>query len=100
VNGVKKNVLILPLLLSLLAISPCLSYAWSGKVIVIADDDTITVLQDGKQQVKIRLYRIDTPERRQAFGTKAKQLTSDMVFGKVVEVEPVESTGTAGRWIW
>jgi endonuclease YncB( thermonuclease family) len=38
---------------------------------------------------KVRLYGIDTPEKRQDFGNKAKQFTSDMVFGKYVEVEPV-----------
>ena len=56
----------------------------------MADGDTITVLRNGKQQVKIRLYGIDTPERRQAFGNKAKQFTSGMVFGKVVEIESVD----------
>ncbi|MDH3557189.1 MAG: thermonuclease family protein [Deltaproteobacteria bacterium] len=40
--------------------------------------------------MRIRLYGIDCPEGGQAFGRKAKQFTSDMVFGKVVEVEPVD----------
>ena len=56
----------------------------------IADGDTITVLREGKQQVKIRLYGIDCPERGQAFSRKAKQFISEMVFGKEVEVEPVD----------
>jgi micrococcal nuclease len=30
------------------------------------------------------------PEKKQAFGTRAKQFTSDLVFGKVVDVEPIE----------
>jgi len=89
VIGVKRKVLSLILLLTLLSIFPCLSLAWSGKVIGIADGDTITVLRD-KEQVRIRLYGIDCPERYQAFSKKAKQFTSDMVFGKVVEVEPVD----------
>ena len=29
------------------------------------------------------------PEKKQAFGKRAKQFTSDMVFGKIVEVKPV-----------
>jgi endonuclease YncB( thermonuclease family) len=61
---------------------------WTGKVIAVADGDTITVLQ-GKTRVKIRLHGVDTPEKRQAFGRKAKRFTSRLVFGKVVEVEPV-----------
>ena len=39
-----------------------------GKVIKIADGDTLTILVD-KQQLKIRLSDIDTPERKQPFGT-------------------------------
>jgi len=59
---------------------------WSGKVVGVADGDTITVLHNGKGE-KIRLYGIDTPERRQAFGKRAKQFTSSMVYGKTVGVE-------------
>jgi len=36
--------------------------------------------------VRIRLYGIDCPEGGQAFGKKAKQFTSKMVYDKVVEV--------------
>jgi micrococcal nuclease len=57
----------------------------TGKVIGISDGDTITVLQD-RTQYKIRLYGIDCPESHQDFGTKAKQFTSDLVFGKQVKV--------------
>jgi len=48
-------------------------------------ENLITVLGD-KQPHKIRLYGIDCPEKRQPFGTKAKQFTSDMVFGKTVVI--------------
>jgi endonuclease YncB( thermonuclease family) len=65
---------------------PCLAFAL---VIGIAECDTITLLRD-KEQVRIRLYGIDCPEGGQAFGKKAKKFTSDMIFGKVVEVEPVD----------
>ena len=70
---------------------PVHTWAWSGEVVGITDGDTITVLNSKTQEdVKIRLYGIDTPERGQAFGKKAKQFTSDMVFGRLVEVEPVD----------
>ena len=59
---------------------------WSGLVVGVIDGDTISVLHDGKGE-KIRLYGIDTPEKRQAFGKKAKKFTSGMVYGKTVEVE-------------
>lgn len=78
-------------------VMPCPAWAWSGKVIGVADGDTITVLRDKKPQ-KIRLYGIDCPEKRQPFGKRAKQFTSEMVFGKVVEVEPV-ATDRYGRTV-
>ncbi len=59
-----------------------------GKVIKIADGDTLTILVD-KQQLNIRLSDIDTPERKQPFGTKAKQALSDLAFGKQTRVVEV-----------
>lgn len=53
------------------------------------DGDTIKLLFPGNYQEKVRLYGIDCPEKKQPFGTKAKQFASDMVFGKVVELERI-----------
>ncbi len=39
-----------------------------------------------RQQLKIRLSDIDTPERKQPFGTRAKQALSDLAFGKRASV--------------
>ena len=47
-------------------------------------------MHDGKGE-KIRLYEADTPESHQDFGQKAKTFTSDMVFGKTVEVKPADT---------
>lgn len=68
---------------SLCADDPPMPFA--GKVVKIADGDTITVLVD-KTQHKIRLEGIDAPERTQAFGTKAKQALADKVSGKEIKV--------------
>ena len=59
--------------------------AFPAKVIGIMDGDTIEVLHD-RSPLRIRLYGIDTPEHDQDFGTRAKQFTSEKVFGKMVEV--------------
>jgi endonuclease YncB( thermonuclease family) len=62
----------------------------TGKVIGISDGDTITVLDESSGKpvpTKIRLSEIDTPESKQAFGSKAKQALSEKIFGKVVKVE-------------
>lgn len=57
-----------------------------GRVTAIADGDTLTVLDAAKRQHKIRLQGVDAPERSQAFGTRARQHLSDLVFGKDVKV--------------
>jgi endonuclease YncB( thermonuclease family) len=57
-----------------------------GKVVSIADGDTITVLDSEKVQYKIRLEGIDAPERGQAFGTKSKEKLSELVGEKEVVV--------------
>ena len=57
-----------------------------GKVVSIADGDTITVLDAEKVQHKIRLEGIDAPEKGQAFGTKSKEKLSELVGEKEVAV--------------
>jgi len=57
-----------------------------GKVVKVADGDTITILDVNKTQHKIRLQGIDAPEKTQAFGEKSKQSLYDMVHGKTVQV--------------
>lgn len=58
----------------------------SGKVVHIADGDTVTLLTSGNRQVKIRLYGIDCPEKRQAYGNRARQAVAAMIAGKDVRV--------------
>ena len=58
----------------------------TGKVISIADGDTITVLVD-REQVKVRLAEIDAPERGQPWGKRSKQALAEKIAGHVVQVE-------------
>lgn len=54
---------------------------YSGKVVSISDGDTLTLLvPDGSsyKQVKVRLAEIDTPKSAQPYGTRAKQVLSDL----------------------
>jgi micrococcal nuclease len=83
--------------LLLLILLPHLSFAWQGKVVGVSDGDTITVMHHGKEE-KIRLYGVDCPEKRQDFGQKAKQFTASMVYGKEVNVEPID-TDRYGRTV-
>jgi endonuclease YncB( thermonuclease family) len=58
---------------------------FSGKVVAIADGDTIKVMHNGVAGWA-RLWGIDCPESKQPFGTRAKQFTGDSAFGKEVSV--------------
>ena len=61
-------------------------FALDGKVVKVADGDTITILTDSKEQVKIRLFGIDAPERKQAL-PKVKRLLAELVAGKRVKIK-------------
>ena len=66
----------------------------AGRVVGIADGDTVTVLDAEKAQHKIRLSGIDAPEKAQAFGNRSKESLSDLAFDKTVTVE----TGKRDRY--
>lgn len=59
---------------------------YAGRVISIQDGDTIEVLHSNHAE-RIRLQGIDCPEKRQAFGNRAKQATSALVFGNEVTMQ-------------
>lgn len=58
----------------------------SGKVIKVADGDTITILNSENKQIKIRLYGIDAPEKAQDFGKISRNYMSELVAGKTIDV--------------
>jgi endonuclease YncB( thermonuclease family) len=95
----KRKTALASVVIIYLLTSPCLSWAWSGEVVGITDGYTITVLNSKTlKDVKIRLYGIDTPEKGQAFSKKARQFTSKMVYGKVVEIHRMD-TDRYGRTV-
>lgn len=63
-----------------------LPLAFECKVTGIKDGDTYKVFYNGSEQT-IRLAHIDCPEKKQPFGSKAKQFASDICFGKYVTVK-------------
>lgn len=75
------------LCLSLLCGTPAAADTLAGRVVAVADGDTITVLDAAKVQHKIRLMAIDAPEKKQPFGNRSKQHLSYLVFSKPVTVD-------------
>lgn len=61
-KSIPKMKFVLPLLLALW-VSPVFVESLTGKVVGVSDGDTITVLDAGKAQHKIRLAGIDAPEK-------------------------------------
>ena len=59
----------------------------TGRVVGVADGDTITILDNTNTQFKIRLAGIDAPEKKQPFGNVSKKSLSDMVYGKQVTID-------------
>jgi endonuclease YncB( thermonuclease family) len=57
-----------------------------GKVVGVADGDTITVLDSARTPHRIRLNGIDAPEKRQPYGTRAKEQLAALIFAKPVVV--------------
>ena len=54
----------------------------TGRVVAVADGDTLTLLDATNQQHKIRLSGIDAPEKAQDFGQKSKTSLSALAFNQ------------------
>ena len=75
---------------ALMALSAAVSSATvEGEVVAITDGDTIKILTPTKQQIKVRLADIDTPERGQPYGRKARQVLGEKIHRRQVDVEEV-----------
>ena len=70
-----------------LLLLPSLLWAWQGKVVHVTDGDTIVVLTEDKEQVRIRLYGIDAPESGQPFGRVATRYVRDIAALEIVEID-------------
>ena len=70
----------------------------SGKVVKVADGDTITILNSRNKQIKIRLYGIDAPEKAQDFGNVSKEYLANLVAGKNIDIMVID-TDRYGRYV-
>jgi endonuclease YncB( thermonuclease family) len=58
-----------------------------GRVVAIADGDTLKVLDASLREHRIRLLGIDAPERNQPWGQRSRQAISRLAFQQPVRVE-------------
>ncbi len=59
----------------------------TGKVVKVADGDSITVLDNTNTQHRIRFQGIDAPERKQPFGNASRKHLASLVAGNTVTVK-------------
>ena len=58
----------------------------SGKVVKIIDGDTFDVLKDDHTTIRVRMFGIDCPERRQDYYQVCKDALAEYIFGKNIEL--------------
>lgn len=76
----------------------CVAQKFKIKVVAISDGDSFTGINIDNLQIKFRVYGIDAPEKKQAYGKKAQDFLSSLIFGKTIFVD-VQSQDTYGRYI-
>jgi micrococcal nuclease len=57
---------------------------YSGRIVGVVDGDTVDLLTEANERIRIRLAGIDAPERGQGFSRRAKQGLSDLTFNRQV----------------
>ncbi len=70
----------------------------TGRVVGVSDGDTLTLLTAEKQQIKVRLSSIDTPEKAQPYGQKSRQALADLTFQKLAVLD-VQERDRYGRTV-
>jgi endonuclease YncB( thermonuclease family) len=72
-------------LLLALAAGPAAAVEPVGKVIGVADGDTLTLLDSNRTRHRIRLDGIDAPERSQPYGQRARQSLASLAHGRTAQ---------------
>jgi len=97
------------LLLSLAAGIAAAGETLRGRIVAVHDGDTVTLLDSGRTEHRIRLSQIDAPEighgkndPGQPFGRAAKQSLSNLVYGRDVlaDCETKDKYGRSVCTLW
>ena len=83
----KKTAFIFNIIATFALLMPYPSFAWEGRVVKVSDGDTVHVEPiEGGNRIKIRLYGIDCPERKQPHGSIATGYVTRVALFKCVEI--------------
>ena len=74
-------------IVSLFFYSPALADTIQGKVVKVADGDTVTIIDDSGKKHRVRLAGIDAPEKDQSYGDVSTQSLVELVSGKAITIE-------------
>lgn len=82
-------------------------YNYKAKIISVYDGDTVTAVVDlgflHSQEMKLRLYGIDTPEMRgseKIEGRRVRDILRDLILNKTVEIHTYkDKQGKYGRYL-
>lgn len=76
---------------SMAAAAPSSAKTATGRVVRVADGDTITVLVGGRQQLRVRLAQIDAPESGQPYGRASRRMLAGLVAGRTVAIRQTDT---------
>lgn len=83
-NGAMRKFFLIAFAFFMIFFSPAAEII--GRVVRVADGDTITVLDGSNIQHRVRLAKIDAPEKAQPFGTVSRAHLAGMVTNGTVRV--------------
>ena len=89
-NRTRTAIIVVAAMLGLFfGISPCPAGEFSGPVTWVYDGDTIQVLR-GPDKVRVRVFGVDCPEKRQPFSREALHFAMALVKGRKVRVSVLD----------
>jgi endonuclease YncB( thermonuclease family) len=81
----------LPLVLALAPLDAASAETLAGKVVSVADGDSLVIVDKDAKRHRVRLAEIDAPERKQPFGAEARKSLSAICLHKPASVEVSET---------
>ena len=87
----RRNFIKLAVSLLVLAFGLSAGFLLRGRVITVADGDSLTVLTQQGERQRIRLYGIDSPESRQAGGEAATAFAREQALFAEIELKVIDT---------